>query len=267
MTKKYRLICGDNATVLSSIDDNLIDLTITSPPYGSLRTYSGFSVDYPTLIKQLYRVTKPGGVVVWIVGDQVLKNGSESGDSMRQAIMFMDCGFLLHDTMIYKKNSSPYPERKRCIQIWEYMFVFSLGRPSVVNLPRDRKNKYLDGAWGRVSRREVDGTLTPRKLKYEVAEYGVRFNIWEYSTGAGFSASDALASQHPAIFPEGLAKDHILMWSNPGAMVLDPFVGSGTVGKMARKYDRDFIGIDISQEYIDLANMRIGQEEAHGKLF
>lgn len=264
---KYRLICGDNATVLRDFPSDSVDMVLTSPPYDSLRSYSGFSVDYPALIKQLYRVTKPGGVIVWVVGDQVMENGSESGNSMRQAIMFMDHGFVLHDTMVYKKNSAPYPDPKRCIQVWEYMFVFSVGRPSVVNLPRDRKNRYMDGAWGKVSRRETDGTLTPRKAKYDVAEYGVRFNIWEYNTGAGFSSSDELASQHPAIFPEELAKDHILMWSNPGATVLDPFCGSGTTGKMAIRYDRDFIGIDISQEYVDLANKRIGREASQGKLF
>ena len=267
MTEKHRLICGDNATVLRDFPSGSVDLTVTSPPYDDLRRYSGFFVDYPALIKQLHRVTRTGGVVVWVVGDQVVNSGGESGNSMRQALMFMDVGFLLHDTMIYKKNSAPYPERNRCIQVWEYMFVFSLGRPSVVNLPRDRRNKYLDGAWGKVSRRGVDGTLTPRKAKYSVAEYGVRFNIWEYNTGAGFSASDDLASKHPAIFPEDLARDHILMWSNPGATILDPFSGSGTVGKMSVRYDREFIGIDISQEYVDLASKRIGLEAAQGKLF
>lgn len=267
MTDKYKLICGDNATVLSTFGDSSIDLVVTSPPYDSLRTYNGYDVNYPALIEQLYRVIKPGGVVVWVVNDQVMKNGSESGNSMRQALMFMDCGFLLHDTMIYKKNSSPYPETNRCFQVWEYMFVFSRGRPAVVNLPRDRKNRYLDGAWGNSSRRQENGELTPRNNKYEVAEYGVRYNIWEYNTGAGFSASDDLATKHPAIFPEDLAKDHILMWSNPGATVLDPFCGSGTTGKMAVRYDRHFVGIDISQEYIDLANKRIGLEAAQGKLF
>lgn len=266
MADKYRLICGDNATVLSTFDNDSIDMVLTSPPYGSLRTYNGFSVDYLKLIRQLYRVTKPGGVVVWVVGDQVLENGGESGESMRQALMFMENGFILHDTMIYEKNSAPYPDPKRCFQVWEYMFIFSVGTPSVVNLPRDRKNKYPEGSWGTPSRRLADGSLKKGE-KYGSSEYGVRFNIWKYSTGEGFSASDELAHQHPAIFPEGLARDHILMWSNPGAVVLDPFAGSGTVGKMAIRYDRDFIGIDISQEYVDLANERIGREAAQGKLF
>jgi site-specific DNA-methyltransferase (adenine-specific) len=232
---------GDCLEVMKSIGSNSIDLTVTSPPYDNLRTYNGYTFDFEGIAKELYRVTKDGGVVVWIVGDATIK-GSETGTSFRQALYFMECGFNLHDTMIYEKNSSSYPannKSNRYSQIFEYMFIFSKEKPNTTNLIKDKANKWA-------GHKDFSG-----KLKNPVPDFSPRNNIWKYTT----SFNDKTG--HPAVFPEQLAHDHIISWSNEGDTILDCFLGSGTTGKMAKQLNRNFIGIEISQEYLDIAKKRI----------
>ena len=251
-----RIICGESSKVLSELEDNFFDLTVTSPPYDNLRTYEGFEFDFNAIATQLYRVTREGGVVVWVVGDAVIK-GSESGTSFRQALGFMDAGFRLHDTMIYQKSGFSNPEKVRYHQTFEYMFVFSKGKPKTFNPLKDRKNKWLK-SWGKSSTRGVDGELAVKKnVGKESNEYGMRFNIWKYHNGAGFGTKDKNVYKHPASFPEALARDHILSWSNDGDVVLDPFNGSGTTGREAVLLGRNYYGIDISEEYCELSRKRI----------
>lgn len=240
----FDLKLGDCLEVMKTISNASVDLTVTSPPYDNLRTYNGFTFDFEGIAQELYRVTKDGGVVVWIVGDATIK-GSESGTSFKQALYFMQCGFNLHDTMIYEKNSSSYPansKSNRYSQIFEYMFVFSKGKPNTTNLIKDKANKWA-------GYKDFSG-----KLKNPVPDFSPRNNIWRYTT----SFNDKTG--HPAVFPELLAHDHIISWSNKGDIVLDCFLGSGTTGKMAKKLNRNFIGIEISQEYLDIAKERIGYE-------
>jgi len=249
----------------SKIPDNYIDLTVTSPPYDDIRTYNNkvktkdgekYSFNFDGIVDELYRITKDGGIVVWVVGDQV-KNGGETGNSFRQALSFMSKGFLLYDTMIYMKNGAPFPEKKRYSQVFEYMFVFSKGKPKTVNIIKDKKNKWAGHTnFGKRVMRTKDGGLKEMP-KFEIAEYGNRYNVWNYSTGKNYSTKDDIAFNHPAIFPEELAEDHILTWSNEGDIILDPMVGSGTTTKMAKLNNRNYIGFDINQEYIDIANQRI----------
>ena len=237
-----KIYCGDNLTLIKQLEDNSIDLTVTSPPYDNLRTYNGFTWDFEGLAKELYRVTKDGGVVVWVVGDATI-NGSETGTSFRQALYFMECGFRLHDTMIYEKNSPAYPasaKSNRYTQIFEYMFIFSKG-VTKANLICDKANKYAGC-------KDYSG-----KLKNPVPEFSPRNNIWKYVTSQN-------GYKHPAPFPEELVRDHILSWSNPGDTILDPFMGSGTTAKMAIETGRKYIGFEISKEYVDLANKRIEQK-------
>lgn len=258
-------ICTDFISGLMLIDDKMIDLTITSPPYDDIRTYNDkvktkkgdkFSFDFDGIVKELFRVTKDGGIVVWVVGDQV-KNGGETGNSFRQALKFISEGFILYDTMIYMKNGSPFPEKKRYSQVFEYMFVFSKGKPKTVNIIKDKKNKWAGHTnFGKRVMRTKDGNLKEMP-KFEIAEYGNRYNVWTYSTGKNYSTKDHYAFQHPAIFPEELAEDHILSWSNEGDVVLDPMVGSGTTVKMAKLNNRKFIGLDINEEYIEISNQRV----------
>lgn len=260
-------IHSDFVSQAQIIPDNSIDLTVTSPPYDDIRNYNKqvktkkgdkFSFDFDGIVNQLYRVTKDGGVVVWVVNDQV-KNGGETANSFRQALRFIEKGFTLYDTMIYMKNGAPFPEKTRYSQVFEYMFVFSKGSPKTVNILKDKKNKWAGHTnFGKRVMRTKDGELKEMP-KFEISEYGNRYNVWTYSTGKNYSTKDDFAFEHPAIFPEELAEDHILSWSNEGDIVLDPMVGSGTTSKMAKLNNRNFIGFDVNQDYILIANRRVDQ--------
>lgn len=253
MLKLNEIYCGDNIELIKQLTDNSIDLTITSPPYDNLRTYKGYTFNFETLAHELFRVTKQGGVVVWVVGDATI-NGSETGTSFKQALYFMKCGFRLHDTMIYEKNSSSFPAKKngnRYTQIFEYMFVFSKGTPKC-NLICDKPNKWAGYTnWGKKTHYNKKGELVKTKNIKPVPEYSPRNNIWRYVSGFNDKTG------HPAVFPEQLAEDHIISWSDSGDVVFDPFMVSGTTAKMALKNGRNFIGFEISQEYVDIANERI----------
>jgi len=261
-----KIICGDAVDVMKNIPDNSIDLTVTSPPYGSLRTYKGiikdkdhfdgYSFPFIPMVEELYRITKDGGVVVWVIGDQIV-DGSESGDSFRQALKFKEIGFNIHDTMIYHKNGPAFPESGRYSQVFEYMFVFSKGKPKTVNLFRDKENRWAGSKnFGTPSARTKDGELKKSK-SFTVSKLGYRYNVWHINNGAGFTTKDKFAYAHPAAFPESLAEDHILSWSNEGDIVLDPMCGSATTCKMSKMNNRNFIGIDINEEYVEISNKRV----------
>lgn len=250
---------GDSAEILASISN--VDLVVTSPPYDGLRTYGGHSWDFERIALGLWNSVSDGACVVWIVGDQTVK-GSETGTSFRQCLYFKDTiGFRLHDTMIYKKDACPFPETTRYYPLFEYMFVFSKGAPANVNLIRDKRNanfgQVLSG-----NQRNKNGDLKEKHGKgtHVVPELSVRGNVWEYSPGFGRSAADKIAHEHPAIFPDALARDHILSWSNPDALILDPFMGSGTTLRAAKDLGRKAIGIEIEEKYCEIAAKRMAQE-------
>ena len=254
------LILGDSQKELAKLPDESIDLTVTSPPYDNLREYNGHGTawgetSFHTIASELYRITKVGGVVVWIVGDATV-NGSETGSSFKQALYFKECGFNLHDTMIWKKESCAFPEQVRYYQNFEYMFVLSRGKPKTVNLMSDRPNKYA-GMRVHGTFRNPDGTTQERSTTWKESickEFGVRFNVWEISTEKNNRTG------HPAVFPEKLAEGHVLSWSREGDTVLDPFMGSGTTGLVSLKNHRNFIGIEIDNTYYGIAENRIGKE-------
>ena len=255
---------GECAEKMRALPDACIDLTVTSPPYDNLRDYKGYTFDFEPIAAELFRATKPGGVVVWVVGDAVV-NGSETGTSFRQALGFIGLGFRLHDTMIYDSHSVRYPDVTRYHQSFEYMFVFSRGRPKTINLIKDHKKRWF-GPRGKKTKRARTGELYQshsfsKANENKEREYGVRFNIWRYATGAGSSTKDDMAFEHPAIFPEALARDHILSWSNPGDVVLDPMCGSGTTLKTAKQRGRRWLGFDIAKEYVELARQRVAQTQ------
>lgn len=254
-----RILCGDSKVILKDFPSNSIDLTVSSPPYDGIRDYNGYSFsfeDMSQIAAELFRVTKLGGVVVWIVGDAT-ENGSESGSSFRQALEFMKQGFKLHDTMIYEKNTSSFPAKRtgtRYTQIFEYMFVFCKDHVKTAHLICDKPNKWAGHTnWGKNTNRKKNGELEETSDIKPVPEFSPRNNIWKYNVGKGFNSSDKESHEHPAIFPEKLAEDHILSWTNEGDVVLDVFSGSGTTAKMAKKNKRSYIGIDISEEYCALA--------------
>jgi DNA modification methylase len=247
---------GDCVDIMRTFPEGVIDLTVTSPPYDNLRTYEGYDFNFEEIAKELYRVTKDGGVVVWVVGDATIK-GSETGTSFRQALYFKEIGFNLHDTMIYLKSGFSFPESNRYPNVFEYMFVFSKNKPKTFNPIKDRPNKNR-GRKIAGTNRQKDGSLKPASgIGKVLGDFGVRFNVWKYQVGKYKSTNDEIAYKHPAIFPEKLAEDHILSWSNPGDIVLDPMCGSGTTCKMAKLNGRNYIGIDIAEEYVEMARRRV----------
>lgn len=251
-----KLVLGNCLEKMQALPETSIDLTVTSPPYDDLRVYEGYSFDFEPIAKELFRVTKQGGVVVWVVKDAV-KEGNRSLTSFKQALFFQQTGFKVYDVIIFSKNSSSTPHKNRYFDTFEYMFILSKGLPKTVNLLRDRPNKCAgQSTWGDRSIREKDGSLT-KKGKYIIADKSVRFNIWEYGVGFAKGTTDAIAFEHPATFPEKLAEDHILSWSNEGDLVMDPMMGSGTTGKMALKNRRNFLGIEISEKYYQIAEKRV----------
>ena len=253
-----RIVCGDAVDIMKSMPADSIDLVVTSPPYDNLRSYNGYSFDFEGMAKGLFRVMKKGGVIVWVVGDQTIK-GDETGTSFRQALYFKRVGFNLFDTMIYLKTPrGAVGNNNTYWQTFEYMFILSKGTPKTINLIKDRENKdERDGDNG--TKRLHDGTLLKQK-RTGYSKYGRRTNVWEYLIGKGHSASDSIAYKHPAIFPEKLVQDHIISWTNPGDVILDPMCGSGTSCKTAKQNKRNFIGIDISSEYCKIAEDRLRQK-------
>ena len=248
--------CCDCVDGMKGIDAGSIDLTVTSPPYDNLRKYNGFEWDESAVIEQLYRVTKPGGVVVWIVSDATI-NGSETGSSFRQALKFITCGFNLHDTMIWNKGTLTFPNPLRYHNCFEYMFVFSKGKPKSVNLIHDRVNKY-GGTPIHGTDRLPDGRTVPQAGcgKRHVKQLGARFNVWDIPP----VQSNSERTGHPAQFPIRLAKDHIISWTNTGDIVLDPFAGSGSTGVACMETGRRFIGFEISKQYFDIAIDRMSNK-------
>lgn len=256
----FKIINDDCFKALDFIDNNSIDMILTSPPYDNLRDYSGESEwNYELFTKiadKLVTKLKDGGVIVWVIGDACVK-GSETLSSFKQALYFNQLGLNLHDTMIFEKNHFANPARNRYHQIFEYMFVFSKGKPKTFNPIKDKPVKY-GKPWGKGTRRQKDGTLVQTSGNDSGDnKFGMRTNIWKYTVGSGFNTKDKEAHKHPAIFPEKLAYDHILSWTNEGDNILDPFSGSGTVGKNCYLLKRNFIGIEISKEYTELSIERI----------
>ena len=254
------IICGDNAKILAGMPSDYIALTVTSPVYDDLRAYNGYSWDFEALARQLFRVTKPGGVVVWVVADATI-DGSETGSSFRQALYFMECGFNLHDTMIYSKTNPVPLNHNRYEQEFEYMFIFSKGKIKTFSpllIPTIAPNRFQRraGAQGHAHESAFRSSGKPTISKVSKC----KGNVWYYTVGA-----KKKGNTHPAQFPEALARDHITSWSNVGDLVFDPFLGSGTTAKMAIETGRRFAGIDISEEYCHLARRRI--ESAKTPLF
>lgn len=253
LNKIYNMDCLEG---LRQIEDGYIDLTVTSPPYDDLRTYNGYSWDFESIAKELYRVTKDGGVVVWIVNDKTYK-GSETGTSFKQALFFKEVGFNLHDTMIWIKDGGGAIGSNLCYtQNFEYMFVFSKGKIKTVNLIRDKINQSFGQDKSGVGRRKANGEHKIEKRK-PAKEFSKRNNWWYIPPQKGVG--------HPAVFPEQLAHDHIISWSNEGDIVLDPFMGSGTTAKMCKLTNRNYIGFEISEEYCQIAKERLKQINIESK--
>ena len=261
---------------MSNIPDNTIDLTLTSPPYDDLRTYNkhlsgnktefnGYSFPFEQIARELFRITKKGGVVVWVVGDATDK-GSETGTSFRQALYFKECGFDLYDTMIYQKTGTPFPQKNRYNQTFEYMFVFSKGKPKTFN-PIMKKNTTAGAVRHSRRFRTADGEMKPGFNGKPINEYGIENNIWLIKNGMNKSTKDLVAFEHPAIFPEELALKHVISWTKKGDLVYDPFMGSGTTAKASIQLERNWIGSELDDGYCDICNRRLETVTIQKSLF
>jgi len=246
------IYCTDCVLGMQKLPENAIDLVITSPPYDDLRDYKGYKFEFEKIAVELFRIIKKGGIVVWVVADRT-KNGNRSLTSFRQALFFQEIGFNVHDTMIYEKKNTPFMRSNAYTNCFEFMFVFSKGSPNTFNPLKTKTVR--QGREKLVGNKKTDGINN--KVWGELNSEKTLTNIWQYAVGLGGSTNDKVAFQHPAIFPEKLAQDHIFSWTNKGDIVLDPMCGSGTTCKMAKLLNRDFIGFDISEDYVNLAKERI----------
>ena len=254
---------GDCLELMKDIPDNSIDLTVTSPPYDDLRTYNNninqWSLEkFQEVAKELYRVTANGGTIVWIVNDATIKS-SETGTSFKQALYFKEIGFNLHDTMIYQSDKPPL-SHNRYEQKFEYMFILSKGKPKTFN-PIMEECKYAGSSKQARTFRQNGNELEETHNKGEVKKEKIKGNVWVYSTGYNKSSKDKIAFKHPAVFPEKLAEDHIISWSNENDIVMDIFSGSGTTHKMCLLNNRQYIGFELAQEYIDIENERLKEND------
>lgn len=236
----------------NNITDNSIDLILTSPPYDNLRNYNGYTFNFKEIAIELYRIIKRGGVVVWVVGDKI-KNGNKSLTSFKQALYFQKIGFNVHDVMIYAKKNTPFMRSNAYTNSYEYMFIFSKGKPKTFNPIKEPTVR--NGMEMLVVNKGADAKNN--KVLKELKKEKTKSNIWYYAVGLGGTTNDKEAFQHPAVYPEQLALDHILSWSNEGDIVFDPMCGSGTTCKMAFLSNRNFIGVDISSEYIEISKNRL----------
>ena len=254
MLELNKIYNEDCMETMARMPDNFVDLTVTSPPYDNLRSYKN-DIDktwgehvWKPIIEELYRVTKEGGVVVWVVGDATIK-GSETGTAFRQALYFQECGFNIHDTMIWRKtNPMPQVKQPRYSSEFEYMFIFSVGKPKTFNpimVPtKCGGNKYNSTA------KKITSGRKREPLNYIVNHEKVKGAVWDIAVAQNKTAQTA-------VFPEQLANDHIISWSNQNDIVYDPFVGSGTTAKMAVVNNRQYVGSEISQEYCEIAKKRV----------
>lgn len=251
LNKIYNIDCVEG---MRHMPDNFVDLVVTSPPYDNLRDYKGYTFDFESIAQELLRVIKKGGVVVWVVGDKINK-GNKSLTSFKQCIYFQEIGFNVHDVMIYQKKNTPFMRSNAYTNCYEFMFVLSKGSPKTFN-PLKTSTK-RQGFEKLVSNKKADGLNN--KVLGELKEEKTRTNIWDYAVGLGGSTNDKIAFQHSAIFPERLAYEHILSWSNQDDVVFDPMCGSGTTCKMAKISNRKYLGMEISAEYTKIAEQRLAE--------
>jgi site-specific DNA-methyltransferase (adenine-specific) len=266
----------DCLLTMLGINDNSVDMVLTSPPYDDLRTYNkhlsgnkteynGYSFPFEEIAKELFRIVKKGGVVIWVVGDATNK-GSETGTSFRQALYFKECGFDLYDTMIYQKTGTPFPQKNRYNQIFEYMFVFSKGKPNTFN-PIMKKNVTAGAVRHSRKYRNVDGDMVDGFNGKPIKEYGIDNNIWVIRNGMYKSTKDIIAFEHPAIFPEELVIKHIISWTKENDLIYDPFMGSGTTAKAAIQLNRNWIGSEIDENYCEICDKRLKSVVSQQTLF
>ncbi len=250
------IICGDCVDVMKKMPSNSIDLVVTSPPYDSVRKYNGFSYDLHKTGEELFRILKDGGIIAMVIQDQT-KNFGKSLTSFRTVVDWVDnIGFKLFETVIYRKHGTEgawWTHRFRVDH--EYMPIFIKGeRPAFFNkeplkIPSIHGGKVMTGS----GNRRTDGKTT-KTITRPINAMKCRGTIWDYLNAGD---KNPLKRKHPAVFPDKIPHDFIQCFCPPGGIVLDPFVGSGSTAVSAKQLNRNYIGIDISKEYCQLAEERL----------
>ena len=253
MPERNQVYVADCVEFMAGMDKDSVDLTVTSPPYDNLRDYQGYSFEFEAIASGLFEVTRPGGVVVWVVGDKI--KGGKTLTSFRQGLFFQSVGFSMHDVIIYRKKNTPFMRSNAYTNAYEFMFVLSKGKPKTFNPLQEPTVR--QGMEMLVHNKRADGIN--KKSLGKLNDMKTKTNIWSYAVGYGGTTSDKEAFAHPAVFPEKLAEDHVLSWSNEQDLIFDPMCGSGTTCKMAQLNNRNFIGVDISEEYVEIARRRLAK--------
>ncbi|MGA2256072.1 MAG: site-specific DNA-methyltransferase [Thermoguttaceae bacterium] len=243
----------DCVPAMRTLPGEFIPLTVTSPPYDNLRKFGGHTFDFEGIANELFRITRPGGVVAWVVGD-AFEDGSETGTSCRQKLYFQQLGFRLYDTIILARRNQRFPRKVRYGPT-EVAFILSKGKPRTINLIRDKENRFA-GVVKKFTRRRWDGVTEPAGKGQPIRRWGIRSAIWEYTVGSQ-SAEEPYARKHPALMPEELAEDLIVSWSRPGDLVFDPMAGAATICKMALLRHRRYLGMEIHRPYWAIARRRL----------
>ena len=239
------IVLGDCVEGMRSLPPDLVPCTVASPPYGALRHYHGnHQFDFEAAAAELWRITRPGGVVCWVVREEVV-DGSESGEASEQRLFFRDLGFRLHQTIVMERYGSRARSPGRYGESLEYAFILAKGKPATVRLLRDRRNKTA-GKLVTATHRYPDGSY--RVQRYEVDEWGYRKAVWYFAQGMHV-ATDPVARLHQAPMPEAMAEDLILSYSREGDLIFDPFAGVATTAKMALLNHRNYFGYEINAIY------------------
>ncbi|MBR1921447.1 MAG: site-specific DNA-methyltransferase [Kiritimatiellae bacterium] len=254
-----KIICGDSAAVMEKFPDNSIDMVVTSPPYDSIRDYKGFSADLSKIGRETFRVLKEGGIAVVVIQDQT-KNYGKTLTSFRLAIDWCDnAGFKLFECLIYKKLGAEGAWWNKRFRVdHEYMMVFLKGdRPAYFNkdplkIPSKHGGKVMTGGGTRLT-----SGIRIATRAIHINPMKCRGTVWAYETAGDGSR---LKHQHPATYPDRLPYDFIQCFCPEKGIVLDPFMGSGTTALAAKSLKRFYVGIDISQEYVDLAERRVVED-------
>lgn len=259
------IINGDCLDVLSHIKDEALDLVAFSPPYDSIRDYKNeWRFDYTALGQALQRVTKDGGICAVVIGDGT-KDFAKSLTTARLTVDWCDnAGWRLFEQCIYFRDGNPgawWSQRFRVDH--EYILLFLKGKKpktfdkTALMVPSKHAGKTYSG-----TDRLTNGGFKQIE-KGQVNPTKCRGTVWRYATSN--SEGNRVKMKHPATYPDKLVEDIILCFSKPGDLVLDPTVGSGTTCVAAAQNQRRYIGIDISEEYCQIARERL-QTEVTGQL-
>lgn len=261
-----QLILGDCRNELKYLSDNSIDLIFTSPPYADSRanTYGGIKPDdyvnwFLPLTSELLRVLKPTGTFVLNIKEKVV-NGERHTYVIDLILAMREQGWLWTEEFIWhKKNSYPGKWPNRFRDSWERLLQFNKTRKfnmyqEAVMVPMgdwaDRRLKNLS---------DTDKVRDPSKVG---SGFGKKISNWigrekAFPSNVLHLATETRNRNHSAVFPEGLPEWFIKLFTVEGDWVLDPFMGSGTTMRVAQRIHRNSIGIEILDEYYNLAKGQI----------